>query len=65
MTMNATQRSSVAYRLARRVLDMLVRRNVALVLVLLALVLGSRHSWCCRVASRWPITRSFRRWSSS
>ncbi|GAN99649.1 two component sensor histidine kinase NtrY [Komagataeibacter xylinus NBRC 13693] len=40
MTMNATQRSSVAYRLARRVLDMLVRRNVALVLVLLALVLG-------------------------
>nr|WP_244191809.1 PAS domain-containing sensor histidine kinase [Komagataeibacter swingsii] len=30
----------MAYRLARRGLDMLVRRNVALVLVLLALVLG-------------------------
>ncbi|ARW17906.1 sensor histidine kinase YycG [Komagataeibacter europaeus] len=40
MSMNATPRPSMAYRLARRVLDMLVRRNVALVLVLLALVLG-------------------------
>ncbi|GCE84715.1 PAS domain-containing sensor histidine kinase [Komagataeibacter diospyri] len=38
--MNATQRPGMAYRLARRGLDMLVRRNVALVLVLLALVLG-------------------------
>ncbi|WP_193733577.1 PAS domain-containing sensor histidine kinase [Komagataeibacter sp. FXV3] len=38
--MNATSRPNMAYRLARRVLDMLVRRNVALVLVLLALVLG-------------------------
>ncbi|GAB6967846.1 PAS domain-containing sensor histidine kinase [Komagataeibacter kakiaceti JCM 25156] len=35
-----TPRSGPAYRLARRMLDMLVRRNVALVLVLLALVLG-------------------------
>lgn len=40
MSMNTTPRPSMAYRLARRVLDMLVRRNVALVLVLLALVLG-------------------------
>ncbi|MBE7730888.1 PAS domain-containing sensor histidine kinase [Komagataeibacter sp. FXV3] len=40
MNMNATSRPNMAYRLARRVLDMLVRRNVALVLVLLALVLG-------------------------
>ncbi|GBQ44989.1 ATP-binding protein [Komagataeibacter sucrofermentans] len=40
MTTPAPPRTSVAYRLARRMLDMLVRRNVALVLVLLALVLG-------------------------
>ncbi|MFT9165906.1 MAG: two-component sensor histidine kinase, partial [Komagataeibacter saccharivorans] len=40
MTMDATPRPGAAYRLARRMLDMLVRRNVALVLVLLALVLG-------------------------
>ena len=40
MTTSVPPRSGTAYRLARRMLDMLVRRNVALVLVLLALVLG-------------------------
>lgn len=40
MSAGDTPRPGPAYRLARRMLDMLVRRNVALVLVLLALVLG-------------------------